>query len=80
MKRTTLTLTDELALVLEREARRHDTSVSQIARAALSEHFGLSGQRPPRPRFPILGHSGGADTSERIEEILAEEWSDPRRR
>jgi hypothetical protein len=37
MKRSTITLTDELAGALEREARRRRLSVSQITREALRD-------------------------------------------
>jgi hypothetical protein len=73
MKRTTLTLPEEVVVALKREARRRDTSVSEVARKALSKHFGLDDEGPRRLPFVALGASGYHDTAERIEEILDEE-------
>ena len=74
MQRTTLSLPDELVSVLKREARRRDTSVSEVAREALIDHFGLADKGPRTLPFVALGRSGFHDTSERIEEILGEAW------
>lgn len=71
MRRTTLTLPDDLASVLKREARRRDTSVSEVAREALNEHFGLDGKRRRRIGFAAIGDSGAGDVSEHDEEVLA---------
>jgi hypothetical protein len=74
MKRTTITLPDDLAVVLEREARRRQTSVSEVARQALIAHLGLADAPKRRLPFVGLGASGHTDTTERLDEILAEEW------
>ena len=44
MKRTTVTLTDELAVALEREAGRLRVSASQVTRDALAAHLGVGGE------------------------------------
>jgi predicted transcriptional regulator len=80
MQRTTLTLPDDLVVALKREARRRNTSVSEIAREALIQHFGLADTGPRRLPFVALGRSGFHDTSERIDEILEEEWGRARNR
>lgn len=80
MKRTTISLPDDLAALLSNEARRRGRSVSAITRAALMDHFGLAEGEPRELPFLALGGSGHSDTSERIEEILAEEWQPDRRR
>lgn len=75
MKRTTISLPDDLALRVEREAARRSVSEAEVVRAALAQVLGGSepGRRPlPFPAFS--GSSGETDTSERVEEILAEEW------
>lgn len=77
MKRTTISLPDDLATVLQREAQRRRLSVSEVVRQALESQFGLVDGRRRLP-FVALGHSGQPDIAERIEEILAEEW-DPGR-
>jgi Arc/MetJ-type ribon-helix-helix transcriptional regulator len=73
MKRTTITLPDDLALVLDREARRRDTSVSDVVRQALTEHLQpMRGTR--RLGFVALGRSGKRHTAREAEAILAREW------
>ena len=64
---------DELALALEREARRRDVSVSELAREAVAVHLGLAGGPRPLP-FANLGHSGTRHTGRDAEDILAREW------
>lgn len=74
MKRTTISLPDELAHAAEREARRRRVSLAEVARAALAEHLGLTGRAPRKLSFAGIGDSGNTDTAERVEEILADEW------
>lgn len=73
MRRTTVTLTDDLALAVEREARRRSISVSEVAREALAIHLGLAGQPRTLP-FANLGRSRFRDTARRMEELMAGEW------
>ena len=73
MKRTTISLPDELASAAAREARRRSTSVSEIAREALAAHLGLAAGQRSLP-FANLGHSGVNDTASRMEELMAREW------
>jgi len=80
MKRITISLPDELATVLQREARRRRVSVSEVVRKALGSHFGLVDDRPRHLPFVGIGRSGQPDIAERIEEILAEEWNPSRDR
>lgn len=74
MKRTTVTLPDELASALAREAHRRRTSVSQVTREALADHFGLAEDRPRKLPFAALGASGDRTTARDFEQILASEW------
>jgi metal-responsive CopG/Arc/MetJ family transcriptional regulator len=76
MRRTTISLPDDLAVAVEREARRRRVSVSEIARRALAEHVGLADGQPRRLGFIGIARSGYHDTAERMEEILAREWAD----
>jgi len=78
MKRTTVSLPDELAAAVEREARRRRVPVSQIAREALEERLGRTPGRRELP-FAALGRSGHRTTARDAERLLAEEW-DARRR
>jgi predicted transcriptional regulator len=80
MKRTTITIPDELAAALEREARRRRVPVSQITREALAAHLGLAGEEPRRLPFAALGASGHHTTARDLEEVLAAEWARARRR
>jgi hypothetical protein len=80
MHRTTLSLPDDVLLALKCEARRRDTSISEVARRALVKHFGLDHDGPRTLPFVGVGRSGYHDTSERIDEILDEEWNRPRDR
>lgn len=73
MKRTTISLSDELASAAEREARRRRVSVAEVARTALAEHLGLIGTRRRLP-FAGIVDSGQTDTAARAEEILEREW------
>jgi hypothetical protein len=78
VKRTTVKIPDALDAKLRHEAARRGVTISEVTREAL-EMF-LNGN-PPRRRFLSAGAgaSGETDIAVRIEEILAEEWSEPRR-
>jgi metal-responsive CopG/Arc/MetJ family transcriptional regulator len=76
MRRTTISLPDELADALEREARRRSLPVSAVAREALSGYLGIG--RPGESRelpFAALGHSGQRTTARDMEELLEREWA-----
>lgn len=79
MTRTTVTLPDDLATLLAREARRRETSVSDIVRRAVASFLGASGGRPELP-FAALGRSGRRHTARDAEKILTAEWGHARRR
>jgi Ribbon-helix-helix protein, copG family len=74
MKRATISLPDDLAQDMAREAERRRVSVSEVARDALREHL----HAPARGSLPFIGigRSGRRDTARRAEEILAREWGD----
>ena len=75
MKRTTISLPDDVALLAEREARRRGVSLSEVARDALAQHLGLDLPAPRPLPFAKLGHSNHTDTSARVDEILAADWT-----
>ena len=78
MKRTTISLSDEVATALAREARRRGVSASEIAREALADHLGMNGTAKPR-EIPFAGlfHSGGEENlGANVEEIIKREWTD----
>ena len=76
MKRTTISLPDDLAQALDREAQRRRASASEVARAALAEHLGLVQGEPRRLAFADLGGSGHLTTARDMEELLEQEWDD----
>jgi predicted transcriptional regulator len=72
MKRTTVELPDDLELQLRNEAARRQTTISDLTREAIEAYL-----RPGRRRRLIAagaGASGESDISERVEEILREEF------
>jgi Arc/MetJ-type ribon-helix-helix transcriptional regulator len=74
MKRATISLPDDLARDMAREAQRRRVSASEVARDALREHL----HAPAKSRLPFvgIGRSGQRDTARSAEEILAREWGD----
>jgi predicted transcriptional regulator len=75
MRRTTISLPDELADALEREARRRSLPASAIARDALSDYLGIgrAGEQRELP-FAAVGRSGQRTTAREMEELLEREW------
>jgi len=74
MKRTTVSLPEDLVWLLEREAKRRDASVSEVVRLALGEHFGLNGEKRHVP-FAGIARGDGSNVAARMEELLAQEWA-----
>lgn len=79
MKRTTVSLPDELADALAHEARRRNVSASEVARDALSKQLGLTDAGPRDLPFAALGRSGHRSTGRDMEDLLVEEWHDEAR-
>lgn len=82
MRRTTISLPDDLADALDREARRRSLPASAIARDALSDYLGVGrpGQQRELP-FAAVGRSGKHNTGRDMEQLLEGEWNtDARRR
>ena len=76
MRRTTISLPDELATALEREARCRSMPASAIARAALTAYLGIGGPDDLRELpFAALGRSGHSDTAHAMEQLLEQEWT-----
>jgi hypothetical protein len=75
MKRITISLPDEVAAALGREAARRRVSVSQVAREAIESRLGWVEDGPREIPFAALG-SGPGNVAERVDEILAHEWAD----
>ena len=77
MKRITISVPEDLAAALAREARRRQESVSATARRALRAHLSAA---TTGLAIVALGRSGHANTARDSESILAEEWSRDRGR
>jgi predicted transcriptional regulator len=73
MKRTTVKLPDELDARLRLEAKRRGMTISELTREAVQSHLDGGGGR--RLLAAGAGRSGQEEVSERIEELLREEWS-----
>jgi Arc/MetJ-type ribon-helix-helix transcriptional regulator len=74
MRRITISLPDDVAGIVQRDARRRHTSVSDVVRAALTSYLRLD--QPRNLPFANLYRSGRTNDAERVEEILAAEWAD----
>lgn len=79
MERLTISLSDEAAARLKREARRRRVAVSALVRSAIDEALAPAG-RGRRIAFAGVGSSGRRDTSKRVDEILRAEWPRARNR
>ena len=76
MKRTTISLPNDLAAALEREAARRRVSVSQVAREALEARLGWSGSVPRDLPFAAVGAStDGVTIAGDDEAYLRESWA-----
>jgi plasmid stability protein len=75
MKRTTVKIPDDLDAQLRHEAARRGVTISELTREALEAHLRPKGRR--RLLAAGAGDSGRSDISEKIEEILREEWGRP---
>jgi hypothetical protein len=76
MKRTTISLSDDLAQALNREAQKRHASVSEVTRTALAQYFGLVEGKPRELPFADLGRSGHRSTARDMEQLLEQEWND----
>ena len=79
MKRTTIKISEELDTKLRHIAAQRNGTLSEVIREALELY--ANGSRPPGRPFLFVGagESSDGNVASRIEELLAEEWSDPRR-
>jgi predicted transcriptional regulator len=80
MRRTTISIPDDLAAALKREARRRRIPVSQVAREVLEARLGRTASGRRTLPFAALGRSGHHSTARDLEEILEVEWAHDRDR
>ncbi|MBA3347932.1 MAG: ribbon-helix-helix protein, CopG family [Actinobacteria bacterium] len=78
MKRTTIKISEELDTKLRHIAAQRDGTLSEVIREALEFYANGDGKRR---RFLSAGAGAGDGNpvASRVEEILAEEWSEVRR-
>jgi hypothetical protein len=76
MRRTTISLPDDLSEALNREARRRHISASEVTREALIQSLGLVPGRPRELPFAAVGRSGQKTTARDMEDLLEQEWND----
>ena len=74
MKRTTITLPDELADLVGREARRRETSVSAVVRQLILDGLGGTDEKPREIPWAAMFDDPGMVPGEQVEEALAERW------
>jgi hypothetical protein len=76
MKRATITLPDDLAELVDREAVRRQTSFSEVVRQFIVQGFSGSGEKPREiPWAGMVNHPEMAP-AERMDEELAKHWAD----
>jgi hypothetical protein len=74
MKRTTISLPDDVSDALVREAHRRRVPVSQVAREAIASTLGLDDERPRDLSFIGIADSGLPGIADGDEAYLAEHW------
>ncbi|HET9228525.1 MAG TPA: CopG family transcriptional regulator [Thermoanaerobaculia bacterium] len=76
MKRTTITLPDDLSDLVDLEARRRQTSVSEVIRTFILEGLAGTVAKPREIPFAGLFHDPGMVAGETIDEALKLHWAD----
>lgn len=76
MKRTTITLPDDLSDLVDSEARRRQMSVSDVIRALIIEGLVGTAEKPREIPFAGLFHDPGMVTGGSIDEALKQHWAD----
>lgn len=76
MHRTTITLPESLAELVQREARRRGASVSGLIRTLVEEALVGTAEAPRAIPWAALFDDPGMVSASRIDEALAETWAD----
>ena len=76
MKRATITLPDDLADLVDREARRRQTSFSEVIRQFILQGLAGSEAKPREIPWAGLFHDPDMVPAERLDEELARHWAD----
>ena len=75
MKRKTITLSDELAKLVEREAQRREVSFSEMIRQLITEKLVATAEHSRTIPWAGIVNDPGLVCGERIDETLGQEWS-----
>lgn len=76
MKRATITLPDDLAELVDREAARRQTSFSEVVRQFILQGFAGSNEKPRDIPWAGLFNDPDMVPAERLDEELATHWAD----
>lgn len=76
MRRTTVTLPDEIADLLDSEARRRRTTVSEVVRQLIVQGFSNAQERPRPIPWAGLFHDPAMIPGEQLDRELQEKWAD----
>jgi Arc/MetJ-type ribon-helix-helix transcriptional regulator len=77
MKRVTITLPDDLAELVDSEAQRRQTSVSEVIRGFITLGLAESPERPREIPWAGLFNDPGMTPAEHLDEFLAKNWANP---
>jgi hypothetical protein len=82
MKRTTVKISDELDARLRHEAKRRQTTISEITREALEAHLGAGGAVKRPILMSLVGsyRGDGEPIAERVDELFMEGLEEKKRR
>jgi metal-responsive CopG/Arc/MetJ family transcriptional regulator len=78
--RITISLPEEVARLVGREAKRRGETVSAFVREALEAYLASSEEQKKDLPFVGIGRSGKKHTARNAEAILEREWAGARRR
>jgi hypothetical protein len=76
MKRATITLPEDLAELVDREAVRRQTSFSEVVRQFIVQGLSGSEEKPREIPWAGLFHDPDMVPAERLDEELAKNWAD----
>lgn len=76
MKRTTISLPDDLADLVDREARRRQTSFSEVVRQFIVQGLAGTEEKPREIPWAGLFHDPEMIPAEHLDEELAARWAD----
>lgn len=76
MKRTTVTLPEDLVELVGDEARRRRTSVSAVVRQLITEGLVGSAERPREIPWAAIVDDPEAPPARDLESVLARDWPD----